>query len=237
MKDPESVKETATYFAKAYKTDEEFFINGCKNVYYVTLEDEANFMGLKTTYAGMTGQELYSKMARTYSDLGKVKAPLSWNKVSDTSIIEGLMSGEFSKYVKGDQSAEEAKTFTKVTEEIATREAISNKKLTIEFPSGSDILDGNARALIEREFVGIAKEFSGARIRIEGNTDNTGSDAINRPLSKRRAQAVADYLVKGYGFDPDRFIIVGNGSAHAIAAGSQGPSQEYRTTDFQLISE
>ena len=237
MKDPESVKETATYFAKAYKTDEEFFINGCKNVYYVTLEDEANFMGLKTTYAGMTGQELYSKMARTYSDLGKVKAPLSWNKVSDTSIIEGLMSGEFSKYVKGDQSAEEAKTFTKVTEEIATREAISNKKLTIEFPSGSDILDGNARALIEREFVGIAKEFSGVRIRIEGNTDNTGSDAINRPLSKRRAQAVADYLVKGYGFDPDRFIIVGNGSAHAIAAGSQGPSQEYRTTDFQLISE
>jgi len=237
MKDPEAVKETATYFAKAYKTNEEFFINGSKNVYYVTLEDETNFMGLSTTFTGITGQELYSKMARTYSSLGKVKAPLSWSKVSDTSIIEGLMSGEYSKFVKGDQTAEEAKTFTKATDEIATRKAISNKKLTIEFSSGSDVLDGNARALIEREFVGIAKEFSGARIRIEGNTDNTGSDSVNKPLSKKRAQAVADYLIKEYGFDPNRFIVVGNGSAHAIAAGSQGPSQEYRTTDFQLISE
>ena len=120
---------------------------------------------------------------------------------------------------------------------METKAAISNKKLTIEFQSGSDILDGNAKSLIDREFVSIAKEFSGARIRIEGNTDNTGSDAINKPLSKRRAQAVANYLVKEYGFDKNRFIVVGNGSSHAIAAGSQGADQEFRTTDFQLISE
>ena len=237
MKDPSAVKETAKYFSEAYKTDEEFFIEGCKKVYYVTLEDEANFLGLNASYTGITGQELYSKMARTYSSLGKVKAPLAWNKVCDTSIIEGLLSGNNSNLVKGDQSAEKERTFTRATAELETREAISNKKLTIEFPSGSDILDENAKSLIDREFVSIAKEFSASRIRIEGNTDNTGSDAINKPLSKRRAQAVANYLVKEYRFDPNRFIIVGNGSAHAIAAGSQGPDQDYRTTDFQLISE
>lgn len=236
MKDPAAVKETARYFARAYKTDEAFFTEGCKNLYYVSLEDEANFMGLRASYTGITGQELYSKMARTYSGLGKVKMPLAWNKVCDTSIIEGLL-GEYSNLIKGEQVAEATRTFTKATEEIETRAAISNKKLTIEFPSGSNVLDGNAKALIDREFVSIAKEFSGARIRIEGNTDNTGSDAINRPLSRQRAQAVADYLIKEYGFDSNRFIIVGNGSAHAIAAGSQGANQEYRTTDFQLIND
>lgn len=237
MKDPSVVKETADYFARAYKTDEEFFIEGSKNVYYVTLEDEANFLGLKADYTGITGQELYSKMARTYSSLDRVKSPLSWNKVSDTSIIEGLLDGEYSSLVRGDQKAEASRTFTKATEEMETKAAISNKKLTIEFQSGSDILDGNAKSLIDREFVSIAKEFSGARIRIEGNTDNTGPDAINKPLSKRRAQAVANYLVKEYGFDKNRFIVVGNGSSNAIAAGSQGSDQEFRTTDFQLISE
>lgn len=236
MRDPGAVKETAKYFAEAYKTDEEFFIEGSKNIYYVTLDDEANFLGLRADYTGITGQELYSKMARVYSGLGKVKAPLSWSKVSDTSIIEGLLS-DYGSLVKGDQKAESTKTFTKVTEDMETKAAISNKKVTIDFPSGSDLLDGNAKALIDREFVGIAKEFSGARIRIEGNTDNTGSDAINKPLSKRRAQAVANYLIKEYDFDPNRFVIVGNGSSHAISAGSTGADQNYRTTDFQLISE
>ncbi len=236
MKDPAAVKETAKYFAEAYKTDEEFFIEGSKNVYYVTLDDEANFLGLRADYTGITGQELYSKMARVYSGLGKVKAPLSWSKVSDTSIIEGLLS-DYGSLVKGDQKAESTKTFTKVTEDMETKAAISNKKVTIDFPSGSDLLDGNAKSLIDREFVSIAKEFSGARIRIEGNTDNTGSDAVNKALSKRRAQAVANYLIKEYDFDPNRFVIVGNGSSHAISAGSTGADQNYRTTDFQLISE
>ena len=237
MKDPNVVKETAQYFAKAYKTDEEFFIEGSKNIYYVGLEDEANFLGLKPEYTGITGQELYSKMARTYSKLGKVKAPLAWNKVSDASIIEGLLNGEYKNLVKGEQKGEAVKTFAKATPELETKEAISNKKLTIEFPSGSDILDDNAKSLIDREFVSIAKEFSGARIRIEGNTDNTGSDAINKPLSRKRAQAVANYLTSEYGFDLNRFIIVGNGSSHAIAAGSVGENQEFRTTDFQLLNE
>ena len=238
MKDPTAVKETAGYFAQAYKTDEEFFLEGSKNVYYVSLEDEANFFGLRTDYSGITGQELYSKMARTYSKLGRVKSPLPWSRTSTSEIIERLLDKSVSgTLIKGDQTAEPSRVFTETTEEMETRKAISNKKLTIEFPSGSDLLDSNAKSLIDREFVEIAKEFSGSRIRIEGNTDNTGSDAVNQPLSKRRAQAVANYLIKEYDFDPNRFIVVGNGSKHAISDGSTGADQKYRTTDFQLIGE
>ena len=50
------------------------------------------------------------------------------------------------------------------------------------------------------------------RFRIEGHTDSAGGRAMNLPLSQRRAQAVADYLVaqgiaqsrlevQGFGFD------------------------------------
>ena len=37
--------------------------------------------------------------------------------------------------------------------------------------------------------------------------------------------------------DPNRFIVVGNGPKKAIQDGIRGDSREYRTTDFQLISE
>ena len=55
-------------------------------------------------------------------------------------------------------------------------------------------------------------ELAAKRFRIEGHTDSSGSRALNLDLSKRRAQAVADYLaslgvnsarleVRGYGPD------------------------------------
>lgn len=233
--DPKAVAVAAKAFAKAYGTDEEFAIEGSKNIYYTTLADEANFFGLNSSYTGIKGDELYSKMARTYEGLNLCKRPLSWRKSSNLSIIEALL--ENPSEVRGNQNAEKVKTFTAPTKEMETAVSMSTKKLTIEFPVNSDILDNDAKALIDREFVSIAKEFSGARIRIEGNTDNTGNANYNVALSKRRAQAVANYLVKEYGFDKNRFIIVGNGPAKAIQDNVIGSNQNYRTTDFQLVNE
>lgn len=233
--DESAVAQAAKAFAKSYGTDEEFAIEGSKNIHYVTLGDEVNFFGLNSSYTGVQGSELYSKMARTYSGLNLCKSPLSWNKVSDSSIIEELVADPSG--VSGDQSPEKAKTFTAPTKEVETAVAMSTKKLTIEYPVNSSVLDNDAKSLIDREFVGIAKQFSGSRVRIEGNTDATGSDAINIPLSKSRAQSVADYLIKEYGFDRNRFIVVGNGSRKAKEAGVIGDNQAYRTTDFELINE
>lgn len=233
--DSKAVAQAAEAFAKSYGTDAEFAIEGSKNIHYVTLGDEANFFGLNTNYTGVEGSELYSKMARTYAGLGLCKSPLSWKKVSDSSFIEEL--SENPNAIEGDQTPEKAKTFTAPTKEIETAAAMSTKKVTIEYPTGSSVLDNDAKALIDREFVGIAKQFNGSRIRIEGNTDDTGSDAINTPLSKARAQSVANYLINEYGFDTNRFIVVGNGSKRAKADGVKGSNQSYRTTDFELINE
>ena len=44
-------------------------------------------------------------------------------------------------------------------------------------------------------FAASLRDDPGARINIVGHTDNTGSPAINDPLSVARAQSVRDYLV------------------------------------------
>lgn len=233
--DKNAVKEAAKAFAKAYGTDEEFAINGSKNIYYMTISDQANFFGFNSGFNGIKADELYSKMCNTYSKLNLTKSPKSWRKVSDMSIIEHLI--ENISEVKGDQSAEKGKTFTPATKEIETKAAFSDKKITIEFPINGFTLDNDARSIIDMEFGSIAKQFSGARIRIEGNTDATGDNNKNIELSRLRAQSVAEYIISNYGVDVNRIIVIGNGSKHALADGVIGSNQKYRTTDFQLISE
>jgi len=54
------------------------------------------------------------------------------------------------------------------------------------------------------------------KLLIVGHTDSIGSDAYNKKLSLRRAQAVADYLV-GQGLDRSRMTIKGMGEAEPVA--------------------
>jgi len=51
---------------------------------------------------------------------------------------------------------------------------------------------------------------------VYGHTDSTGSDAINLPLSRNRAQSVADYLTTR-GVQSARLATRGFGSSQPIA--------------------
>jgi len=76
------------------------------------------------------------------------------------------------------------------------------------------------------------------RVRIEGNTDIIGSAAMNRELSYKRARSVGDYLVKTYNFDPNRFIIVGNGPDKPVADNNTEEGRAAnRRTEFQLLGK
>ena len=232
----EAFNEGAKVFAKAFETDTEFALASSSKINYATLADEVNWMGLNSTYNGMTGERIYKKMSIVYSGLGLCKAPLSWNKIAYTEIIESLSeNNELDN--KQDETGTKAKSFTAPTAEMETTEAISNKKVTINFPTAGYTLDNDARTIIDREFVDIAQQFSNSRIRVEGNTDNTGNYEANVALSKKRAQAVVDYLISEYGMDKNRFIVVGNGPKHAVKDGVNGADERYRRTDFNLIAD
>src|SRR6185369_12259062 len=111
---------------------------------------------------------------------------------------------------------------------------ISNKQITINFPSGSSQLDSNAQYIIEDKFGPLVQGFADARVKIEGNTDNQGSQDLNVRLSQARAQSVMRYLVGKYHIDQNRFIVRGNGYNKPVADNEteEGRSKN-RRTDFQ----
>lgn len=54
-------------------------------------------------------------------------------------------------------------------------------------------------------------------VRVVGHTDNTGSDAINEPLSLRRAESVRNYLADR-GVGQDRIEVAGRGAREPVAS-------------------
>ncbi len=64
--------------------------------------------------------------------------------------------------------------------------------------------------------INILKRNPGLKIRIEGHTDNIGSQKYNLKLSEKRAQAIKSYLVKN-GVDQSRITTTGYGFSRPIA--------------------
>ncbi|MFK7934220.1 MAG: phosphate ABC transporter substrate-binding/OmpA family protein [Saprospiraceae bacterium] len=204
------------------------------NVRLVTHGDNVNFFDLNTGYKGVTGSSLYSRMTAEYQDLGfAAKNTPSWRRISYPNIVNStVLEG-------AGNDAEGAKTFTKVSdEEAATKEAIASKPVSISFRTGEYQLDENAKYIIDREFLDIAKAFANSRIRIEGNTDNVGSRSSNVALSKRRAQSVASYLIGEHNIPSNRIIVIGNGPDKPVASNNNDAGKaKNRRTDFQLVRE
>lgn len=232
----DAFNEGAVAFANAFETDVDFAKASAAKINYATLEDEKNWFGLNSDYSGMTGDRIYTKMARTYKEIGLAKSVMPWSKVAYGEIIDMVVANN---NLSNKQSATgtASKEFTAPTVEMETTTAISNKKVTINFPVAGYTLDNVARATIDKEFVDIAQQFSNVRIRVEGNTDNTGNYNSNVELSKKRAQSVVNYLVNEYHMSPNRFVVVGNGPKHAIEDNITGDNINYRTTDFQLLAD
>lgn len=213
--------------------DEAFCYTAINNARLNTHGDNLNFFGLNSSYRGVTGENIWNKMTVAYTKLGYVQKQMNWRSVHTDNIVKNA-----NLVGKPGQLAEKLKDFTAPTKEMGNKDkvvAISSKSATINFESGESTLTDEAKYVIDKEFADIAKINTTARIRIIGNTDNTGSLQVNMVLSEKRAHAVADYLVSEYGIKKNRMIIVGNGPKEAIKAGVNGNSDEYRRTDFELI--
>ena len=238
--DPEFVKKANALFVKGFGLPADVVSASATKIHFATVQDNVNFFGFNSTYTGVTGEKMYSRMAVKYTDAGLAKAPASWNRASDGSIIESLMKNQALATAPTQASDNGGvKAFTPVTEEEKTKPAISNKVVTLTFPTAGYQLDDQAKAVVDREITQLAQGFTNAKIRIEGNTDNTGNPTANKALSLKRAQAVANYLVSEYKMDRNRFIILGNGSDKPVPGcesnSDEACKQNNRRTDFQFI--
>ena len=235
MSKPDTYKEICSVFSKEFDVPLEDVLTVGEKINFATLDDNVNWFGLNTSYKGITGESLYTRMSQVYGSLGLAKATLPWRKISETSIIEGLMENNS---LDNDQTAKGTieRKFDAPTKEVIETASFSDKQVIIEFPVDGSTLSADAETLVDREFLSIIKQFNNTYVRIEGNTDNTGEYKHNVKLSKMRAQSVANYLIK-QGVDANRLIIVGNGPDHAIKDGVKGSNQNYRTTSMQLVQK
>lgn len=75
-------------------------------------------------------------------------------------------------------------------------------------PEFNDEIEGVAKLL---------KEYPTATVEIQGHTDSRGSASYNDALSQRRADAIANVLVKNYGIAANRISTKGYGASQPVA--------------------
>ncbi len=237
MSDPEKMAKAALTYKTAFEVPDDVstILGGMKKIHFATYGDNFNFFGLSTDYAGITGQQLYTKMARVYKTSygNNLTNVVSWAEASYPGIVQGITD------LQGDAHAAEGQIkFEAPTTADVKTVALAVKPIIITFATGSWALTPEVKDKIENQLGQLSVEFAGIKVRIEGNTDNVGSAAMNRDLSYKRSKSVADFLVKTYNFDPNRFIIVGNGPDKPVADNNteEGRSAN-RRTEFQLLGK
>jgi outer membrane protein OmpA-like peptidoglycan-associated protein len=106
------------------------------------------------------------------------------------------------------------------------------------FATNSSTLSATAKNSLSN-FANVLKQNTDCDVAIYGHTDNTGSDAINNPLSVKRAQAVESYL-KSCGVTSAQIRAVdGQGSTNPVADNSTaaGRQQNRRVEVYMYASE
>jgi outer membrane protein OmpA-like peptidoglycan-associated protein len=75
------------------------------------------------------------------------------------------------------------------------------------------------------------------RIEVAGHTDSMGEDAYNLDLSRRRAQAVLDYLLGHFSLKGDRFSVKGYGETMPVADnGTAAGRAENRRVELKVLN-
>lgn len=227
-------RKAAKILASGLNMPEEYCYKAINNTRLATYGDNVNFFNLNGNYNGVKGEDIYSKMTKEYKALNYADPNTpAWRSIANTNVLRGITTLN-----TPENQAEAQTSFATPTASDKTAKAFSSKPVTITYSSASATLDENAKRIIDLEFADIAKAFGNARVRIEGNTDNTGNTDQNVILSQKRAQAVATYLSQQYNMDIDKFVIVGNGSAKPIADNTteQGKAKN-RRTEFQILAD
>ncbi len=198
--------------------------------------DNLNFFGKNPNYKGVTGSSLYTKMGDEFEKLGFAPQNRpSWRTLNYAPAIAAAnLSGK-------QHLAEGQKEFEPAKAEDRAKPAISVKPISIAFRTGSAVVDENAKTIIDFQFADVARAYGNSRIRVEGNTDITGSRETNMKLSYQRAESVAKYLEEQYKMNRNRFVIVGNGPDKPVAGCETDRSPQClaknRRTEFQLLAD
>ena len=106
----------------------------------------------------------------------------------------------------------------------------------VNFEFAKDQLTVEAKGILDAILPGLAAQPK-LTLQISGHTDAIGTDAYNKALSQRRANAVKTYLV-GKGVAIERLTTVGYGESKPIADNATDAGRaENRRVDFEVLNQ
>jgi OOP family OmpA-OmpF porin len=213
-------EENGHYWVKYYKGSVETDIKG--NQVELGGSRVNNLADNLVLYGLNGGTNTYASVYKVFGDIASNLYPEyvptypSIDEALNTSYIQAVANRGGNK---NSFSADETKYNTATTVTNVT----SKKAWSIEFETGSaNFTQATLRTM--RELNDQLTIAQGLQISIEGHTDASGSDAVNIPLSQRRAEAVKRYLqsISKTNYPNNRFIsVVGKGSSEPIGTNAQ----------------
>ncbi len=156
---------------------------------------------------------------------GLLGAATGGSKRIGTGAVIGAGAGALGGYIWSQKMQEQKTAMEQATAGtgVGVTQTADNR-LKLDIPS--DISFDVGRAAIKSNFAGVLNQFAttlnsnpSTQITIVGHTDNTGSDAVNNPLSLDRAHSTRDYLI-ARGVGVARFATEGHGSREPVADNS-----------------
>ncbi|BAV04764.1 OmpA family protein [Filimonas lacunae] len=217
-------EQDGAYWLKYFNGVEEKDIQGLK----VTLGGSAvfNLQDMANTYGlGNDKVDRYKAVYNTFGNLMVKMYPtlmpsfMPYEKAVDKTFLQTVLANH-PELLQG--KAIETKYASEITSEV------SSKSYSIEFETGSANIRSSSYKLLDEIFES-AVVAEGLKVGVYGHTDNSGSDAVNLPLSEKRANAVKEYL-QNKGLTGNRIEAKGYGSAKPIASNNSesGRSQNRR---------
>ena len=212
--------------ARALKLDTDTVSGMLSGLKLTPYADNAQFYGL--TGAKAHYETLFDTAFVIWRKKGLVNKTVDAKGWADTRFLQAVAS-----YYPG-QKVEEAPVVAKAPSEKDV--PILHQQIQIQFTPGSDEIMPGSYLLLDK-LGETMTSFGSTVLRIEGNTDATGSQAVNLPLSEKRALSVKNYIVKNFpNIPPTRFQTIGRGSSNPIAENTtEAGRQQNRRTDIKVI--
>jgi outer membrane protein OmpA-like peptidoglycan-associated protein/ABC-type amino acid transport substrate-binding protein len=211
---------------KALKLDTDTVSGMLSGLKLTPYADNAQFYGLTGGKAHF--ETLFDTAFVIWRKKGLVTRSVEAKDWADTRFLQTLASDY------PGQKVEEPKLAAKAPSE--KDRAIINKQIQIHFTPGSD--DIMAGSFIVLDALGeTMTSFGNTYLRVEGNTDATGSQKANLTLSQKRALAVKDYILKNFpNIEAARFQTIGQGAANPVADNSTETGRQLnRRTDIKVV--
>ena len=206
------IKTMEFYKLLADKQGQPFMLGLFGNLVLTGLSENIRILGLAK---GGTNhyERVYHEFDIVYREIGTLANP-------NSPVINPPDSFEY-KYIRSLMAAQptaaveaQKPVFTFNTAEAkkaVQAPATVTKPVVVNFGTNEAVLNTRAKNILDNEVGPLVETYGSAYFEISGNTDSTGTAAVNKRISYARAQSVVEYLVAEWDFPRERFTVIGNG--------------------------